>query len=806
MQSKTHKTRHATPRGRHAKPISVSITRTPEVANHLRQRQPDARELLIAAVEEWPSLISDREFTSTRQRKGASLGAASSPDAPMKDPPQVNRILSTPGQQLNPNTRHLMERRFGADFSRVRIHSGASAAQSARMMAANAYTMGQNIVFGEGQYAPNSPRGQRLLAHELAHTIQQRGLQRSPIGSLLSTDDRSLETEADLAATAIATGTRLPSLRRAHRPVVQCQSSPTSTYNIQLTYPPNHTERHDGLILPDALRVLRRFADRISAHLEGGYEGHRYLQEIHEDQFIVAGVSDLFGGRSFPSLFIWAVPRARLQNARRLIADGDVARATTQLQQAASETRDAERRVIEYREGSIEGAERAIFALQVLEVAGAAAATVVTGGTGGALYVGAQRFAGEATSVALGLQDEIDWGGIAFDTLFALVAGRFGGQLGGKIAARLGGTVAARVISSVIVGRASGIAHSVAREVFDAARGRTELTLDGFMDRLATQLSARAIFLDLVAHAVGSVGQPRGQTGTPNEPTRPAAQRPQLIQGGNRAPVQMRGGRVVSPARRTTQGGRGGPSARGRGGAAPAVEPEPVVEPAVQPVREVPQPVQEPIRAANPPGSQNPAGSVGQAVAVGAVVSSAQQQQPPPRNMPTGLTSTLADAIPLTWFKHLSYYPDTIFLGGHPYDMMVQTNLPLGEEIGVFHENLPSLNKIVQLVPEPRNPNRVRQFRTTLANYGFNWGPYEADHIQDLQWSGLDRHDNLWPMEAVPNGLAGPRQNQNQPVTYYPQYNSPATITRSVQQGRNSTNPTDNLNLRFFKISTIRRL
>ncbi len=67
-----------------------------------------------------------------------------------------------------------MEPRFGHDFSRVRVHSDAAAAESARDVNARAYTVGRDIVFGEGDYALGTNDGQRLLAHELAHVVQQR--------------------------------------------------------------------------------------------------------------------------------------------------------------------------------------------------------------------------------------------------------------------------------------------------------------------------------------------------------------------------------------------------------------------------------------------------------------------------------------------------------------------------------------------------------------------------------------------------------------------------------------------------------
>jgi hypothetical protein len=66
-----------------------------------------------------------------------------------------------------------MEQRFGHDFSRVRVHSGADAEQSALDVNANAYTVGHNIVFGAGRLAPGTYEGRRLIAHELTHVVQQ---------------------------------------------------------------------------------------------------------------------------------------------------------------------------------------------------------------------------------------------------------------------------------------------------------------------------------------------------------------------------------------------------------------------------------------------------------------------------------------------------------------------------------------------------------------------------------------------------------------------------------------------------------
>lgn len=85
----------------------------------------------------------------------------------------VNEVLSSAGRPLDPVTRAFMEPRFGHDFSRVRVHTDERASQSASSVSAVAYTVGQHIVFGAGQFAPHSSTGKTLLAHELTHVVQQ---------------------------------------------------------------------------------------------------------------------------------------------------------------------------------------------------------------------------------------------------------------------------------------------------------------------------------------------------------------------------------------------------------------------------------------------------------------------------------------------------------------------------------------------------------------------------------------------------------------------------------------------------------
>lgn len=88
-------------------------------------------------------------------------------------PPIVHDVLRSPGQPLDAEMRAFMEPRFGHDFSQVRVHADAQAAESARAVSALAYTVGRDVVLGAGKYAPRTNVGLRLMAHELAHVVQQ---------------------------------------------------------------------------------------------------------------------------------------------------------------------------------------------------------------------------------------------------------------------------------------------------------------------------------------------------------------------------------------------------------------------------------------------------------------------------------------------------------------------------------------------------------------------------------------------------------------------------------------------------------
>jgi hypothetical protein len=96
-------------------------------------------------------------------------------------PASVDRVLASTGRPLDRALRQDMEQRFGHDFANVRVHADAAAEQSARDVSATAYTVGHDIVFGARRFAPGTQDGRRLIAHELAHVVQQSACTSSPV-------------------------------------------------------------------------------------------------------------------------------------------------------------------------------------------------------------------------------------------------------------------------------------------------------------------------------------------------------------------------------------------------------------------------------------------------------------------------------------------------------------------------------------------------------------------------------------------------------------------------------------------------
>jgi hypothetical protein len=147
--------------------MAKQVMRMPDPALSLRAGPPRISRTCTACEEEGKLHAKPDRGTPQRGAAIPSDGAAA--------PGSVEQALRSPAQTLDPMTRGFFEARFGADFSRVQIHSGERAARSAQDVGARAYAVGDHIVFGAGHFSPHSRDGQELLAHELTHVVQQTG-------------------------------------------------------------------------------------------------------------------------------------------------------------------------------------------------------------------------------------------------------------------------------------------------------------------------------------------------------------------------------------------------------------------------------------------------------------------------------------------------------------------------------------------------------------------------------------------------------------------------------------------------------
>jgi hypothetical protein len=160
-------------------------------------------------------------------------------------PPIVEEALRTPGHSLATPVRAFMEPRFGHDFSDVRVHADTGAAASARAVNALAYTVGRDVVFAAGQYTPSTDSGRKLLAHELAHVVQQRtsplAIQRkAAIGELPAPGEVDFDTLADQVYDAMDRwGTDEEAVYRA---LQQLRGDPAMIKTLIARY----AQRHDG--------------------------------------------------------------------------------------------------------------------------------------------------------------------------------------------------------------------------------------------------------------------------------------------------------------------------------------------------------------------------------------------------------------------------------------------------------------------------------------------------------------------------------------------------------------------------------
>lgn len=144
-----------------------------------------------------------------RAAGNAALGSVLGQDEEERSP-VLDVVGKGGGSALDDDTRGFMESSLGHDFSDVRIHTDAKAAESATAVQAAAYTVGNDVVFQPERYSPSSDEGRRTIAHELTHVVQQRSgeVDGTPQGDgiKVSTPSDRFEQQAETTADAVMSG------------------------------------------------------------------------------------------------------------------------------------------------------------------------------------------------------------------------------------------------------------------------------------------------------------------------------------------------------------------------------------------------------------------------------------------------------------------------------------------------------------------------------------------------------------------------------------------------------------------------
>lgn len=171
-----------------------------------RARADAAHDGMLAHIEGLGRGLLQRKLKARLDRRAQGDGTVDA--EPASASAAVERAQDSSGAPLPGPTRQKFEGSLGVDLSGVRVHTGDASAQAAESVSALAYTTGQDVHFGAGQFDPGSASGERLLAHEVVHTVQQRGGAGGHQNKLeVSQPGDSAEQEADSLADAMVAGT-----------------------------------------------------------------------------------------------------------------------------------------------------------------------------------------------------------------------------------------------------------------------------------------------------------------------------------------------------------------------------------------------------------------------------------------------------------------------------------------------------------------------------------------------------------------------------------------------------------------------
>jgi hypothetical protein len=216
-------------------------------------------------------------------------------------PLSVDHALASPGTPLEPALRQDMERRFGYDFSRVRVHTNTVAEESAQDVNALAYTVGHNIVFGAGRFASRIFDGCRLLAHELTHVLQQSGADRIRFGQCDDKGEPHISTMTSTSSAMTPVVQRYDLGRLGQDEIVLCEPPTQAGQQLQaaLRVGISPDRRHDeGLVL---LNLLPGLANILDPDITAARD-HALIVNI-----AMAWHPASYGNCSIPTPYVWAL-------------------------------------------------------------------------------------------------------------------------------------------------------------------------------------------------------------------------------------------------------------------------------------------------------------------------------------------------------------------------------------------------------------------------------------------------------------------------------------------------------------------
>lgn len=193
----------------HAHDFDPGLASSPHVSVSREVDTPDPAMLEAASAGRAETLSAGALMNLQRLAGNSSVGSLLSEEREESSPVR-DVVGSGGGSPLDGATRSFMEGRLGHDFGDVRVHTGQKADESARSINAQAYTVGNDVVFGSGKYAPGTPAGMHTLAHELTHVVQQKAgpVSGTPAGDGIRLSDPSdaFEQAASRNATAAISG------------------------------------------------------------------------------------------------------------------------------------------------------------------------------------------------------------------------------------------------------------------------------------------------------------------------------------------------------------------------------------------------------------------------------------------------------------------------------------------------------------------------------------------------------------------------------------------------------------------------